>query len=217
MESLLDFSVDLDVALFDRVSSTFFKSVGPEQLLAKRVLEQFQEHPDAWKRVDTILERSALSESKILEKLIKTMWKILPQAQRQGIKNFIVAIIIKTSSDEASLEKNRTLLGKLNIVLVQILKQDWPHNWPTFISEIVSSSKSNLSLCENNMVILKLLSEEIFDFSAEQLTQQKAKNLKNQMCGEFSEIFRLCHEVLEKASKPSLIRATLQTLLRFLN
>ena len=34
-------------------------------------------------------------------------------------------------------------------------------------------------------------SEEIFDFSAEQMTQQKTKNLKQQMCGEFSEIFTL--------------------------
>jgi len=67
------------------------------------------------------------------------------------------------------------------------------------------------------MIILKLLSEEIFDFSAEQMTQQKIKNLKNQMCGEFSEIFQLCSEVLEKAQKTSLIKATLETLLRFLN
>lgn len=67
------------------------------------------------------------------------------------------------------------------------------------------------------MVILKLLSEEIFDYSAEQMTQAKTKNLKNQMCGEFSEIFQLCSEVLEKAQKPTLIRATLETLLRFLN
>ncbi|KAL2919489.1 Karyopherin transporter [Polyrhizophydium stewartii] len=222
MEQLLDFSVDLDVGLFDRVSATFYRSAGPEQLMAKQVLERFQEHPDAWKRVDVILERSTLAESKfialqILEKLIKTMWKALPPVQRQGIKDFIVAIIIKTSSDETSLEKNRTLLGKLNIVLVQILKQDWPHNWPTFIPEIVASSKTNLALCENNMVILKLLSEEIFDFSAEQLTQNKAKKLKNQMAGEFAEIFQLCHEILENATKPSLIKATLDTLLRFLN
>ena len=41
--------------------------------------------------------------------------------------------------------------------IIQILKQEWPHNWPSFIPEIVASSKSNLSLCENNMVILKLL------------------------------------------------------------
>lgn len=101
--------------------------------------------------------------------------------------------------------------------LVQILKQEWPHNWPTFIPELVQSSKTNLSLCENNMVILKLLSEEIFDFSAEQMTQTKINSLKNQMCGEFSEIFQLCSEILEKAQKPSLIKATLETLLRFLN
>jgi exportin-1 len=69
---------------------------------------------------------------------------------------------------------------------LQILKQEWPHNWPTFISEIVSSSKSNLTLCENNMVILKLMSEEIFDYSAEQMTTAKTKNLKNQMCQEFA-------------------------------
>jgi exportin-1 len=67
------------------------------------------------------------------------------------------------------------------------------------------------------MVILKLLSEEIFDFSAEQMTQTKIKNLKNQMCGEFSEIFKLCNEVLEEANKSSLVKATLETLLRFLN
>lgn len=67
------------------------------------------------------------------------------------------------------------------------------------------------------MVILKLLSEEIFDYSAEQMTQAKTKHLKNQMSGEFSEIFQLCSEVLEKAQKASLIKATLETLLRFLN
>lgn len=37
------------------------------------------------------------------------------------------------------------------------------------------------------------------------------------MCGEFAEIFKLCHEILEMALKPSLIKATLETLLRFLN
>lgn len=67
------------------------------------------------------------------------------------------------------------------------------------------------------MIILRLLSEEVFDFSAEQMTQSKIKSLKNQMCGEFSDIFRLCLEVLEEATKTSLIKATLETLLRFLN
>lgn len=104
-----------------------------------------------------------------------------------------------------------------NMKNLQILKQEWPHKWPTFIPEIVASSRTGLNVCENNMAILRLLSEEVFDFSAEQMTQAKARNLKQQMCTEFSEIHQLCYEVLEKASRPSLIVATLQSLLRYLN
>ncbi|KAJ2925230.1 hypothetical protein H1R20_g11881, partial [Candolleomyces eurysporus] len=222
MEGLLDFSKEFDVGLMDRVTMAFYTGSGHEQQLAQNLLTQFQEHPESWTRVPDILERSSFPQSKyiglqILEKLIMTRWKTLPDGQRQGIRNFIVGVTVKVASDDASLRKEKTYINKLNLALVQILKQEWPHNWPNFISELVDSSKANLSLCENNMVILKLLSEEIFDFSAEQMTQTKIKNLKNQMCGEFSEIFKLCSEVLEQAQKVSLIKATLETLLRFLN
>lgn len=53
---------------------------------------------------------------------------------------------------------------------MQILKQDWPSKWPSFITDIVNASKTSELLCENSMVILKLLSEEIFDFSRGELT-----------------------------------------------
>ncbi|EUC61714.1 nuclear export receptor CRM1 [Rhizoctonia solani AG-3 Rhs1AP] len=222
MEGILDFSRDLDIGLFDRVVNAFFLGSGQEQKQAQAVLTQFQEHPDAWQRVPVVLETSGSMQSKyiglqILEKLIQTRWKVLPEDQRQGIRNFIVSTTLVIAADETSLRQQKTYLNKLNLALVQILKQEWPHNWPTFIPEIVQNSKTNIALCENNMAILKLLSEEIFDYSAEQMTQTKTKNLKNQMCGEFSEIFQLCLEVLEKAQKPSLIRATLETMLRFLN
>ncbi|KAJ7752019.1 CRM1 C terminal-domain-containing protein [Mycena metata] len=222
MEALLDFSRDFDVSLMDKVAMAFYRSTGQEQQLAQQVLTQFQEHPDAWTRVPDILERSTFPQAKyiglqILEKLVTTRWKSLPDGQRQGIRNFVVGVTVKVASDEATMRKEKTFVDKLDLTLVQILKQEWPHNWPNFITELVESSKTNLTLCENNMIILKLLSEEIFDFSAEQMTQTKIKNLKNQMWGEFSEIFKLCSEVLEEAQKSSLIKATLETLLRFLN
>lgn len=108
-------------------------------------------------------------------------------------------------------------MNKLNLVLVSILKQEWPHNWPTFINEIVSSCHASLSICENNMAILRLLSEEVFDFSQDQMTSVKARNLKTSMTQEFASIFQLCSEVLNTANQPSLVKATLETLLRFLN
>jgi exportin-1 len=67
------------------------------------------------------------------------------------------------------------------------------------------------------MIILRLLSEEVFDYSAEQMTSTKTRNLKTTMCAEFSQIFQLCQEILNSADQPSLIKATLETLLRFCN
>jgi hypothetical protein len=72
MERILDLNADLDAALFDQVVSTFYRSAGAQvgsrltqQQQAKQVLEQFQEHPDAWKRVDGILEHCSQMESKV--------------------------------------------------------------------------------------------------------------------------------------------------------
>jgi exportin-1 len=64
------------------------------------------------------------------------------------------------------------------MVLVQIIKKEWPRNWENFIPEIVGASKTNEALCENNMAILRLMSEEVFDFSNGQMTQAKIKELK---------------------------------------
>lgn len=99
----------------------------------------------------------------------------------------------------------------------QVLKREWPKNWESFISDIVGASKTNESLCQNNMAILKLLSEEVFDFSSGQLTQTKAKHLKDTMCSEFSQIFQLCQFVMDNSQNVPLVAVTLETLLRFLN
>ncbi|CEQ43154.1 SPOSA6832_05061, partial [Sporobolomyces salmonicolor] len=232
--AILDFSQPLDVALLDQVAQVFLGGSGAQQAQAQTVLTQFQDHPDAWQRVPEILDRSSNAQTKyialqIMDKLIKQRWKVLPEEQRSGIRNFIVAVIVKSSEDEQTLRREKSYVNKLNLILVQILKQEWPHNWPTFIPEIVTSSQANLSICENNMVILKLLSEEIFEFSAEQMTTAKTKALKAQIlwgmlmnggrtqCQEFAEVFSLCVEVLEKADKASLIKVTLEAMLRFLN
>ena len=150
--------------------------------------------------------------------LVQLFRRLSSQADADsGIRNFVVNFIIQSSSSEENLKTQRTFLNKLNLTLVSILKQEWPQNWPTFINEIISSCHSSLSICENNMAILRLLSEEVFDYSADQMTSTKTKNLKQVMCAEFSSIFQLCTEVLSTANQASLIKATLETLLKFLN
>lgn len=126
-------------------------------------------------------------------------------------------MIIKLSTDESAFRKERTFLNKLNLVLVDILKQDWPHKWPSFIPDIVGASKTNESLCENSMVILRLLSEEVFDFSKNDLTSAKIKELKSSFNEQFAQVHQLCLMVLNASAKPDLVRATLATLNAFLS
>ena len=60
-----------------------------QQRVAQEVLTRLKEHPDAWTRVDTILEFSSNQQTKyyalqILENVIKTRWKVLPRTQCEG-------------------------------------------------------------------------------------------------------------------------------------
>lgn len=153
----------------------------------------------------------------VLSDVITTKWKILPVEQTGAVKGYIVSKVIQLSSDEAAMKAHAALLKKLNLVLVQIVAQEWPAQWPNFISEIVGSSNANATLCENNMHILKLLSEEIFDYSNGKLTGARVRELKAQFHNDFGQVFRLCESVLLGAEKPELLLATLETLCKFLN
>lgn len=46
-----------------------------------------------------------------------------------------------------------------------------------------------MNICQNNFEILKILSEEIFDYSKNQMTQKQIGELKEQMNSDFTTIF----------------------------
>lgn len=212
----------MSIEELDATVRAFYEGRGEQQKQAQASLNQFKENPDAWLMVDKILQDAQYPQTKylglqVLDNVIMTRWKVLPRDQCHGIRNFVVNFIIQQSSTEELLRKERALLNKLNLVLVSILKQEWPHNWPTFINEIISSCRSSLPICENNMAILRLLSEEVFDFSQDAMTSTKTRQLKQSMCDEFTSIYNLCSEILRTADQASLIKATLETLLRFLS
>jgi hypothetical protein len=56
----------------------------------------------------------------ILEQLVQTRWKALPRDQCEGIKGYIVNMILEISSDAEKSERMKLLLQKLNLVLVQV-------------------------------------------------------------------------------------------------
>ncbi|OQR83115.1 CRM1 C terminal Exportin 1-like protein [Achlya hypogyna] len=219
---LMDMSIPLDVAALDEVVKCMQDPSSPHIAMANQIMVAFQNHQDSWTRVSQILETSTYPPTKyfglqVLEDAIKYRWFAMPKDQREGIKQYIVGKILTMSSDEATMRKERLFIKKMNLVLVQVLKHEWPQNWPSFITDICTSSQTSEVLCENNMLILKLLSEEIFDFSKDQMTEKKTKTLKESLNHEFIQIFKLCEFVLDKSTHLPLLSITLQTLLRFLS
>ena len=220
--AILDFSKPFQCDLLDQIVTIANDGNHPNRANADAFLVKLKENPDIWKRTYDVLETSKLETTKffILQALshaINIRWKVLPTDLKAGVKTYIVSKILALSAtDELLKVHGRFLSSSLNLTLVQILKQEWPHQWPTFISDIVASSKTSESLCENNMRILRLLSEEVFDYSLESMTAAKVKTMKESLNEEFASVYHLCQLVIQNSGKESLVQATLQTLQRFL-
>ncbi|XP_043815380.1 protein EXPORTIN 1A isoform X5 [Manihot esculenta] len=222
-EKLRDLSQPIDVSLLDATVAAFYGTGSKEErAAADRILQELQNNMDMWLQVVHILQNTKNLNTKffalqVLEGVIKYRWNALPVEQRDGMKNYISEVIVQLSSNEASFRLERLYVNKLNIILVQILKHEWPARWRSFIPDLVAAAKTSETICENCMVILKLLSEEVFDFSRGEMTQQKIKELKQSLNSEFQLIHELCLYVLSASQRTELIRATLSTLHAFLS
>ncbi|KAF9670475.1 hypothetical protein SADUNF_Sadunf13G0072900 [Salix dunnii] len=234
-----DLSQAIDVPLLDATVAAFYGTGSKEErVAADRILQDLQNNPDMWLQVVHILQNTKNLNTKffalqVLESVIKYRWNALPVEQRDGMKNYISEVIVQLSSNEASFRMERLYVNKLNVTLVQILKHEWPARWRSFIPDLVAAAKTSETICENCMVILKLLSEEVFDFSRGEMTQQKIKELKQSLnrqlimaagaaeiyrnSSEFQLIHELCLYVLSASQRTELIRATLSTLHAFLS
>lgn len=223
MEAILQPDYNIDIKSLDQVVDTFYNGSGIEQQKAQAILTTFQESPDSWMKVDKILQFSKNTQTRfialsILDRLIKTRWKSLPRSQQIGIRDFIVGMSISLCGDqELNTTNGKQLIQKSDITLVEILKQEWPEKWPDFIPELINSSSLSMNVCENNLTILKLLFEEIFDFSEDQMTQAKVLRMKKSMSEVFAQIYKHIIDILNlDQSSISLQKAALQCLLDYL-
>eukprot|EP00484_Ammonia_sp_Unknown_P006817 CAMPEP_0197071980 /NCGR_PEP_ID=MMETSP1384-20130603/209866_1 /TAXON_ID=29189 /ORGANISM="Ammonia sp." /LENGTH=1045 /DNA_ID=CAMNT_0042510793 /DNA_START=117 /DNA_END=3251 /DNA_ORIENTATION=- len=217
-QSILDTSKPLNVELFDQVVKEFYSGSSNRQI--HDLLAQFEQNPRAWTKAPDIIQKSNQIESKILalsilETCIKTRWNILPLQSKKGIKGFVESLVVKLSQD-GNLKDIGPFLTKLNTVLIEIIKREWPHNWPGFITQVVEVSKRSEVVCANNMNLLRLLSEEAFENKSLHLSHRQVDNFKENLTKELSKVFELCMFVLKNSSDRRLIECTLNTLQKFL-
>ncbi|GFE55001.1 exportin 1 [Babesia ovis] len=228
---LLDASRVFDegmVAVLDSVIDAMFDSgSGHNREAAHKILEQFRTMPDSWKHVAVILTYSNNANTKffalqVLQGCIQTRWNVLPAEDRLGIRSFVSELVIKLSMDDEACNRERHFLTKVNETLIQIVKREWPDRWEGFIPEICRASQVSQSLCENNMRLLNMLSEELFDFGEDHMQSRTVQRLTSRMSADFKDIFEICIFVMHstinnpEAVRVSLIKQTLTCLAHFL-
>ncbi|KAL0208195.1 hypothetical protein P9112_010782 [Eukaryota sp. TZLM1-RC] len=221
--SLTDFNLTPDefISRYDNTINSLYTSVNSEdQVNSQKLLVEFQQHPRAFERVPFIMEKSSADQGKyialsVLEELVNYKWKALPPTDANALKLFLQNLIVQMSNAESP---NELLLRKADKVLVDIAKQEWPEKWPTFVSELVQSARSSLGMAKNNLTILRLLTEEVTDFSDRSvLITARAQSLKSQLNREFSAVFELCLEVLSTENAvPELLTNTLIALEKYI-
>jgi exportin-1 len=148
---------------------------------------------------------------------------IIP-AHKESVKTFVVDLITKyTDSSVQDQSETKVILPKLNSILVEVIKKELNANWRSAIQDLCTSSYNNQEICENNMNILRMLSEDLFDFSKSEITSTKTKELKTNFAQDFTTIYQLCDYILKNhistpgTVKISLVKSTLKTLLTFLS
>ena len=206
------------LALLEQVINVFYTTINnQERQMANKLLDQFQKLDISFQYCEFILNRTQSNNTRVLalniyESFVKEKWNFLDKDSKLNLRNFLVGLLIKFVMDKEfyANSANHFVINKLNIVIVLIAKNEWTTTWPNFISELCASSKSDANMCDNNMKLLILLSEEINTFWKNSITAKKAYELREKMSKEFVEVFNLCQLVINNSNnvpKNLLIRA----------
>jgi exportin-1 len=144
---------------------------------------------------------------------------VLEDSDKTAIRSVLVQMVLEFP--EASAHEQQYLLTKLNATLISIVKFEWRTTWRSFIPDICTHALVSQLKCENALNILRMMSEEIFDFSKNQILQSEVRQLKEQMIEQFMRVNELCYWVLNQALttqiNPSLVKSCLKALQAYLS
>lgn len=204
MEKALEFTGEFDAELFDRIIQSFYSPEHPEHKRAEEVLLQFRDHPDSWARTASIMKESKDLRSKLfglqaLERTVRVRWSLLAEAQKEGVREYVVETILEYAVKGAERQEAELLLKQLNMILIEIIKREWPEKWPTLIPDLLAASRGECWVCQNTFELLGTLVDAVFN-EPKNLVSKQVEYLQRQLRSEFPAIFELTVSILEKVA-----------------
>lgn len=114
-----------------------------------------------------------------------------------------------------SVQQNEELLHKWDVILVEIFKKEWPNNWTSFVHDLVVAATVSESRCINNIYILKIVIEDVFQFGSSEFTSKFNAQIRQGLRKDIAEVYsvgplsmadaQLCTQVLVNTEVVSLV------------
>ena len=150
----------------------------------------------------------------MLEVAIVTRWNALASEDRLRIRSFLVEFSVHLA--EHAPAEHQFLVTKANAVLVAVAKREWPHRWPSFVLEVASSAMNTPGLLRNNLAILRLLSEELFEFEEKKMTSRWLQRRREALRSDLEAVYDLCVKTLMGNFERQLQASALLTLQNYI-
>lgn len=166
----------------------------------ENLLHDFSQQIGAWRSCAYILNHSTnnyvlMYSLSVFEGLVKKRWSGVPQMEKLEVRNVLSFYLMSNHQQLPAFVKN-----KLVKVLVDIGRQDWPHFYPDFFTNIleVLQRPETTSL---GLVMVRITSEELASPS-EDLSEQRKEELRKllllQVPGLLTMLGTFLENILEK-------------------
>ncbi|KAG0419066.1 Exportin-1 [Dictyocoela roeselum] len=212
--SILNGNETFNIAEFDALVLDALSPSSPSKSQSEKALMQFKDSPSSIALIDTILRNSKQKESILfalmtLDEAVRTRWLAFSDEQRAGMKAYFISLIVGSCGGDD------IVLKKLDQILIQVLKKEWPDRWPGFIDEIIAASQSQIDICANTLVIFRLLHDQVASENyelVESMTTIKKIKISRQLRLEIPKILDFIQRILQSDAKDQLLKPSLQCL-----
>uniref|UniRef100_A0A1A8S6Q7 Exportin-5 n=1 Tax=Nothobranchius rachovii TaxID=451742 RepID=A0A1A8S6Q7_9TELE len=128
----------------------------------------------------------------ILEHVIKYRWNNMEQQEKVQLKECAMQLL--SSGTCSIMEEERHIKDGLSRIIVEMIKREWPQNWPDMLEEMEALTSRGETQTELVMLILLRLAEDVITFQT--LPSQRRRDIQQTLTQNMERIFTFLLAIL---------------------
>uniref|UniRef100_A0AAQ6ADM2 Importin N-terminal domain-containing protein n=1 Tax=Amphiprion ocellaris TaxID=80972 RepID=A0AAQ6ADM2_AMPOC len=121
----------------------------------------------------------------ILEHVIKFRWNNMQQQEKVQLKECAMQLL--SNGTRTILEEESHIKDALSRIVVEMIKREWPQNWPDMLTEMEALTSQGEAQTELVMLILLRLAEDVITFQT--LPSQRRRDIQHMLTQKMENIF----------------------------